>query len=185
LWHGDLDEAETHIQASLTLTERTGDVVLQSRCLTYLTVLCRKRGDVQAARGYIERSLAAATAAKMLEYIGMAKANLAWVAWRDGNLAEAQAQGQAALEVFQQVPQGGIFLWVALWPLIGVALAQGQATQALEHARRLLPPPQMRLPEALEQAVQQAIDTWEGGKHKKARACLKQATHLAETIGYL
>jgi serine/threonine protein kinase/tetratricopeptide (TPR) repeat protein len=41
LWRHELAEAEKQLQEALKLTERTGDVVLQSRCLTYLTVLYR------------------------------------------------------------------------------------------------------------------------------------------------
>src|SRR5436305_1206896 len=69
LWHGDLDEAEEHMKAALALTERTGDVSLQARCLTYLTILYRKRGQVEEARRSATRSLAVALAADMPEYV--------------------------------------------------------------------------------------------------------------------
>lgn len=94
-------------------------------------------------------------------------------------------QGQAALEVFQQVPQGGMFLWVALWPLIAGSLAQGQIMEAIDSARRLLPPPQMRLPVALESVLQDAIIAWDGGEEEKGHTYLKQATQLTQTLGYL
>jgi tetratricopeptide (TPR) repeat protein len=43
-WAGDLDGADRQMQTALALAERTGDIVHQARCLTYLTVLYFKRG---------------------------------------------------------------------------------------------------------------------------------------------
>jgi len=124
LWHGDLDGAEKQMQAALALSEQTGDVVHQSRCLTYLTILYRRRGQLERARRYASQSLASATAGQMLEYIGMASANLAWVAWHEGNLAQAEEEGRAALDLWRQLPAAHsscAFQWTALWPLVGVA----------------------------------------------------------------
>jgi class 3 adenylate cyclase/tetratricopeptide (TPR) repeat protein/ABC-type dipeptide/oligopeptide/nickel transport system ATPase component len=63
LWHGDLDDAEEQLRTSLQEVEQTGRVSEQSRCLTYLTIVQRKRGQIEEARQYALRSLAAATAA--------------------------------------------------------------------------------------------------------------------------
>ena len=57
--------------------ERAGDVVLQSRCLTYLTIVARKRRLDDLGRQFAERSLAVAQAAGMVEYVAVAKANFA------------------------------------------------------------------------------------------------------------
>ena len=57
--------------------------------------------------------------------------------------------------------------------------------QAIEYTRRMLPPPQMRLPAALESVLQEAITVWEGGQSNVARSRLKQATRLAQKLGYL
>ena len=125
LWRGDLDEAEEQMQESLKLAERTGDVVLQSRCLTYLTVLYRKRGEIEKVRQYIPRCETVASTGQMIEYLATAKANTAWVAWREGNLPEVNTNGQAALEAWQQLPAGHAstaFRWTALWPLQHFAL---------------------------------------------------------------
>ncbi|MGD8397565.1 MAG: AAA family ATPase, partial [Anaerolineae bacterium] len=126
LWRGDLDQAEQHMQAALALAEETGNAVQRSRCLTYLTVLYRKGGELDETTRYASRSLVAAEAAEMIEYVGTARANLAWVAWREGNLAQAETEGQAALEVWRQLPVGHSlcpFQWTAIWPLVAVAAA--------------------------------------------------------------
>ena len=186
LWRGDLNEAEEHFQVGLRLTERTGDIVVQSRCLTYLTIIHRKRRQVEEVRHYVSRSLAVATAGQMLEYIGMARANLAWLAWREGDLSETEANGRTALESWQQVPIGQApFQWTALWPLIGVALAQDQVSEAVDYARALLEPTQQLLSEALTAIVEEAIHTWEGGDLEETRTNLDQAVELAQEMGYL
>ena len=58
--------------------------------------------------------------------------------------------------------------WLCLWHLISVRLAANQVAKAVEVARQLLVPPQQRLPDELEAAIQAAIDAWEQGG---ARAC--------------
>jgi class 3 adenylate cyclase len=187
LWRGELDQAEAHMQTALTLAERTGDIVHQSRCLTYLTILYRKHGQVEKARHYIFRSLAIATAAQTLEIIPTAKANLAWVAWCEENLSEAEVNGRAALDLWQQLPVDQAiypFQWTAFWPLIGVALAQGLTTEAVDYARALLEPSQQRLPDALTALIEEAIESWEGGETEITHTYLNQAINLAQELGW-
>jgi tetratricopeptide (TPR) repeat protein len=192
LWQGDLDRAEKQMLTALALAERTGDVVHQSRCLTYLTILYRKRGRLENARRYVSRSLEAAKAGEMLEYVGTAHANLAWVAWREGNLDQAEANGRTALDVWHQLPAGHSscsFQWTALWPLAAVILAQAQHTEAVSEAsgfaRALLEPTQQRLPDALTAILEKAVEAWEGGASETARTYLDQAVELAHELGYL
>ena len=188
LWHGDLDGAEKQMQAALALAEQTGDIVHQSRCLTYLAILYRKRGQLDQVRQHASRGLTAARAGQMLEYVGTAQANLAWVAWREGSLAEAEANGQTALDAWQKVPAGHsscAFQWTALWPLIGVALAQDRADEASGHARALLESTQQPMSDGLAVVVENAIEAHNQGDPERARACFGQAMELAQEMGYL
>jgi tetratricopeptide (TPR) repeat protein len=185
LWLGDLDRAEENLQASLTLAERTGDVTIQARCLTYLTIVCRKRGQVQETCRYISRSLPVATAAQMPEYLASAKANQAWVSWREENLAEAEQSGRAALELWQQMPLVYPFQWSALWPLMATALADDRISDAVGHTRALLEPAQQRLPDPLTRQLEEGIGAWDGGELRAADACLHQCIELAQEMGYL
>jgi len=184
LWRDELDEAEEYMQAALKLAERLGDVVVQSRCLTYLTILYRKRGQSEEVQHYISRALDVATAGNMLEYISAAKANLAWVKWYVGNLSEAQENGQIALEMWQQAPLVYPFKWTALWPLISVAYVQYQVSEAVDYARTLLEPTQQRLPDALTALLEEAIKSWEGGETETAHTYLNQTIELAQELGW-
>ncbi|MFL5801098.1 MAG: ATP-binding protein, partial [Roseiflexaceae bacterium] len=185
LWRHELAAAEEQMQAALSLAEQTGDITLQSRCLTYLTISYRTRGQVEAVRRSIARSLAVATAGQMIEYLGTANANLAWVAWRAGDLAVTQEHGRAALELWRQASLAYPFQWVALWPLIGVALAQDQLSEAISYARALLTPVQQRLPDALMVVVEEAVQAWDRGQPETAHARLRRAIAVAQEMGYL
>ena len=50
LWHGAQADAEEHLRAALHLAERSGDITLQARCLTYLACIARQHGDVEDVR---------------------------------------------------------------------------------------------------------------------------------------
>jgi predicted ATPase/class 3 adenylate cyclase len=185
LWAGQFDPAEKWLKEALRLTEQAGDVVLQSRCLTYLTVIHRRRGEVLAARDYAEQSLSSGAGARMIEYVGMAKGNLAWVHLREGNLAAAYSDGSEGVEKISQTPQGHILVWVALWPLIGVAIARDQIADAIKHAERLLVPPQMAMTAALEAELRSAVEAWKGNDQRAAKLRLQKAADRARDIGYL
>jgi tetratricopeptide (TPR) repeat protein len=185
LFYGDLDEAETHLQAALAVGERAGDVMLQARCLTYLPIVYRKRGQMEETSRYASRFLRVATLLHWPEYVAMARANLAWVAWRQGNLSEAQATARAALEEWKALQFDYPFHWTALWPLISIALAQDQLAAAIDYARALLAPQQLLLPDALRAIVEAATQAWDSGRLEAAYAHLQQAAALAGEMGYL
>ena len=161
LWHWDLKEAEKQFLIALQASERTGDVTTETRCLTYLTVTYRKLGDVPNVKTYAARSLEAAAIGQMIEYIGMAQANLAWAARREGKILEAQKLAEAAWETLQKTIQSQMFSWVAVWPLIGIYLAQNRTAEAIEFARMLLAPTTQPQPETIAALLQAAIQAWE------------------------
>lgn len=183
LWADRLDTAEEHLQAALAGAERTGNVRLQTLALTYQSVLSRKRGRVEETRRLSARALAVATAAGRPDYIGAAHGNLSWVAWREGDLTTAQAEGQAALALWE--PGFYMFRWIGLWPLIGVAVAQGEIAEAIAQIRALLEPSQQALPAALTRLLEQAIQAWQEGRPDAARSQLQEAAELARGMGYL
>jgi tetratricopeptide (TPR) repeat protein len=185
LWYGDLDAAEQEMLSALELAERNGDVTVQSRCLTYLTIVERKRGRIDTAREYVRRSFAVATAGQMFEYLGAAKGNLAWLAWRAGDLAEARDRGQEALDLWRQYMNTYPFQSIALWPLIGVTLAQDQLVETIDHVRHLLEPTQQRMPDALETILHRTLHEWDQRRPEQAREHLLRAVEPAKGLGFL
>jgi class 3 adenylate cyclase/tetratricopeptide (TPR) repeat protein len=188
LWHGDLDTAEEEFQTALGAAKRTGDVTTQARCLTYLTVTFRKRGDAEKVRYLAAQSLAAAAAAHMPEYTATAQANLAWAAWHQAQLADCEARAGTALAHWAGLPTGhasAAFQWTALWPLIGVCLAQGRTGDAVAHGAALLAPELMRLPAQIEDSLGSALACWERGDEQQTMALLSGALTQAQRTGWL
>ena len=163
LWHDDQDAAEEQLTESLELAERSGDASLQVRCVTYLTVLCRERGQVEETRTLTARSLVLATAAGMPEYVATAHANEAWLAWRDDERDAVERCGRAALELWPPVHASSSFRWTALWPLIGAALSRDDTGAAVAYARGLLDPSQQRMADDLRAPVEAAVQAWDAG----------------------
>jgi class 3 adenylate cyclase/tetratricopeptide (TPR) repeat protein len=185
LWHGDQAAAEEQLTEALALSELSGDVSLQVRCVTYLTVLCRERGQLDETRALAGRSLELATAAGMPEYVATAYANEAWLAWRDDDPDAVERCGRAALELWPPVHASSSFRWTALWPLIGAALSRDDTGAAVGYARGLLEPSQQRMAGDLHAAVEAAVQAWDEGDKLSARGLLTDAAAIARPAGRL
>jgi len=185
LWANHIEDAENPLLTALTMAEQTGEIVLQARCLTYLTILYRRRDQLELVRQYFPRCLLVAETAQMPEYVGTAHANRAWIAWRERNLADAEKYGRLALDLWQKVPASHAscaFQWTALCPLIKVALTQERGAEAVEYARALLSPNQKRLPAPLTAALEDALQSWDAGEKEHARNLLNEAMILAQKM---
>lgn len=184
LWHGDLAEAEVALQAALDMTELTGDVTLQARCLAYCAVVYRRQGRATEVEAIARRGLAVAESAGMLDYVGACRANLAWVAWQHGELASAEQLAQAALEAWRSYTAPYPLSWQALWPLTGIALAQGRLAEAYDYARQLCESNQQVLPATLEDPLMAAHAAYDAGWPEEARAFLSRALDLAQQLHF-
>jgi hypothetical protein len=185
LFHDDLEAAEEHLQAGLALADRTRNLASQAILLTWLSVLRRRRDETEASREYALRGIEAARGAHLIENVGLARGNLAWLAWREGDLPEAERQAHAALELWEQSAFIYAFHWTALFPLLAIAVGKGARSEALDHARALLHPQQQRLPEPLEAALEAAIQAGDDGSPEAARHHLEHAIQVAQETGYL
>ena len=185
VWRGNFAEAAEHCGIALQLSERCGDLVIQARSLTYLAMAHRCAHGLEEARNYATRTRELATKLGMVEYVAMANANLAWVAWREGNHAETETLASEALRLWHAMEDPYSFDWTALWPLIALALNQNNVARGIEYARGLLVEHQHPLPERLTAATQKAIESWENHQTEQARLDLKLALQTAEKFGQL
>jgi tetratricopeptide (TPR) repeat protein len=185
LWLGNLDLAEKQMTKALLMARRRGDSLNQVLCLTYLTIIHRKRGDLDKVADYNLQAMETATAARMSPYIAMARANRAWIAWRHGDYSTVRADALAALELWQQDQGSYAFQWAAICPLISVSLTEKKISEAIEYARMLFKPPQQLLPSDLSKLVEQAIAAWERDDVNGASTLLHSALKLAEELKYL
>ena len=123
----------------------------------------------------------------MHEYEGLAKANLAWLAWTDGDWPAVEQLGQEALAAWALAPAvvaSMAFAWTAHWPLLAAAVAQQADGRALDHVAALLDPRLQRMPEnlvaALECACQAGVQADAAGLRTQLAGALAlaQQAHL-------
>ncbi len=181
LCRGERAEANTHLQEALAATELMGDALMRVRCLTYLAFLNRIEGDLATTRAYAMRTLEAATRLGMPEYVGAARGQLAWLAWRRGDLDGCLREGQLALECWSS-SRAYPLQWSARLPLLAALSTLGQCTEAVTQAASLLDPGLQRLSAALTEVLRQAV---EAGGDAAARAALAHVIGLAEREGLL
>jgi tetratricopeptide (TPR) repeat protein len=148
-------------------------------------VAARKRGDVKAVQKAIGPVIERAREASLPEYEAMAIANRAWVAWHSGDQEKAATDAQTALRIWQELPVRYFFDWMALWPLIGIALAARRVEQAAEYARGMLPISQQSLQEPAGTLVGDAVRAWDAGHPAETEELLHRAVRAADDLGYL
>ncbi len=181
LWRRELAGAEAALQAALTQATTIGHARVRLLCVTYLAVLERFRGDLAQTAHYAERTLALAEQTGIQFYIGMAKANLAWVATRHQHPAEAAWLCREALAL---MPPAYPFRWAALWPQFGLALSRNDRPGALECARQLLDPGQQRLPAELTRLLSVFLSETQPSSTALGES-LHRVEALATRMGYL
>ena len=185
LWRRNMGEAHACLSGALEIADRTGDRSVQLQCMIYLSILYRFLEQVNQTEDYALRSLIIAGKLKKLNYIGAAQANLAWTAWRRGDLAGAQANGLAALDSFQHFSSTYPFQWLARWILIAASISNGQVADTILHSLALFNSNQQRLPDELSMKVLDAIRAWESGRVEDAFTDMRCSLMLAQKLGYI
>jgi tetratricopeptide (TPR) repeat protein len=183
LFYGDLSGAEERLTEALGIAERMGETGLRMMSLCYLTVNALRRHDTGAVAYLAPQAIEAANAEDRPEYAAMGTASLAWLAWREGRIADVEPRAEEALESWTTAVWHP-FHWICLWPLIAVHLGRSRTAEAIDFSRQLLVAPQQRLPDALESAVQTAIAGWDSGEAQLAAQRLGDALELAQRLRY-
>ena len=186
LWADRLDESERHLRELLAEAERVGYATLQSRCIAYIALIHRKRGDVAGARRWAYRTLEAGAASGMAEYVAAAESHLAWAALREGNLPEAADRARRAHEEGEKM--GGayrVLAWIVTWPLLAVSLEEGDLERAVGLARSLLAPEVQPATEPVREALGEAVAAADAGDRDLAYARVREAAARAREPGYL
>jgi tetratricopeptide (TPR) repeat protein len=182
--HGDLDEAEETLSAALATADRIGEQVLRVRVLSLLALTALRRHDTMAVASLVAQVSEGATPTQGLEYLAMAKASLAWLAWQEGRLEEVGPRAEEALALWAETTGWQPLHWICLWPLIAVRLGTGNVSEAVDASRRLLEPSQQRLADELEPLVIAACEAWDSGDQELAGAKLAEAVDLAHDLHF-
>ena len=150
-----------------------------------MTVLHRRLGRLDRVRALAEQSLAASEAMQMVDYMGVARANLAWLAWRSGQNDDASRHAEKALSLWATTVYRYPLQWLALLPRMAVALAEGALERAIESAREMLHPEQQRLDDEVAVPLAEAIASVERGDVDLARQAIANALQGALALRYL
>lgn len=182
--HGAFKRAEKPMSEALQAAEKIGDLEVQTRCLTYLTMIHRRQVQVDQAEKMAKKSLHLATQEQVDEYAGAALGNLAWVALQRGDYANAERLGREALALWEPLAHVYPFQWLARLPLCCVDLTQGRLEGAIEQAKAVLHVGQQRLPKRLTVSLDAAVTAFTEGHNAPAKNSLLQALQLALQHGF-
>jgi eukaryotic-like serine/threonine-protein kinase len=185
LFHGSLEDAEAELYEALQETRRLGDVTSQARCLAYLVIVSRRAGRADDCAKLAQEALPLASALKMHDYAGVAHAGLGWAAWRNSGDDEARRHCQAALDAWAQPSYAYPFQWTGALTMIAVQASQAPVRQLVALAETLLDPQQMRLPVAIEEALESAVAAYRGEDAEGAREALQRAVSVAGGLGFI
>jgi hypothetical protein len=188
LWSDHLDEAETQLEIVRKMTQQNADLTLLSRAVTYLTLVYRKRGDTERVREFAAQTLRIAAEAKLPQYTGTARAHLAWLAWRAGDVTETKRQAWAAIKDWGGMGEAQsvvAYRWFALFPLLGVALQEENIADAVQWAQHMIESSQFRLPDELTALLARAVAARENDREDELRRLLRQALQLAHELHYI
>ena len=185
LFRGNFGEAIAHCATALKMSQRCGDLVTEARCLTYLAVGHRRNEDVDLAKQFADQTLALASKLQMTEYVAMSKASLAWVAWKEQRPDDCERLGNEALELWHGMDDPYSFDWMALWPLIAVALARTDTESAIKFAEGLFPDSQHPIDEEVMAAANAAIDSWKKGYSGLTERQMAEALKTAKRHHYI
>ena len=174
LWYGALPEGARHLQAcrdAATLCNCRSQSVLAA---TYLGVLSRLDGRIEAAEKWASLAETEARAASLPGYVAAARANRAWIALHTDGPESAERLAREALEAWQ-APSAFPFEWLARWPLVVSLLARDEVEAAVSQARTMRSALQQRMPDEVDTALDAAVRAWETGDRDAAAGALAHA----------
>jgi tetratricopeptide (TPR) repeat protein len=182
LWGRDLENARQYLEEGLKLAEQAGDVINQIISLTYLAVTNRFLSDTELCQSYATRALVLCERESEPTYAASAKANLGWVAWRQGNMHQAKELSLNALEKWSEYYP---FRWLALWTLIDINLQEGQLAQAVDYTRQIIATRQQALPEEGINKLTELVKFFERGNIIQTKNMLLRILNWAKEEHYL
>lgn len=183
LWREELDEAARWFEDSFSDVEHVGDMDSLIIARSYIALVERKRGRTATTRPLAEQALALARQLNSPFYIGNAHGTLGWVAWREGDIAQAEVHLQEAQEAIARFPVPNPIKFMYVGPLLAIAAAREDWATAVTHARALLDPGQHKMPDEAELALQTAVAAWENDRTGETAVQLQKAITLLLELG--
>jgi tetratricopeptide (TPR) repeat protein len=155
------------------------------RCLAYLTLVQRRAQRLGSTGTLAEEALQRALAANMLDYVGLARASLGWVAFKKGEHHEARQLMQEAVNDWTKLSFEYPFQWTGLLPLLALQLDHIPLDAVVAVAAKLLDKRLARLPDAVEESLSAALSSYEVGQQPQTREHVQRALAHASAAGFL
>jgi hypothetical protein len=148
-----------------------------------MALVGRKRGNVEMAREWAQRTLAHADQTRNMFYKAHALGSLAWVHLRDEEPELAQKYAQEAIDLNLLNPL--VFMYRG--PALAVEVQNKNWEQAVSHAKTFLQPMQQKMPDDVEAMLEQAVNCWEAGDVNATSEKLTSAIELMKQkqMGYV
>jgi hypothetical protein len=121
----------------------------------------------------------------MGEYVGLAKACLAWTHWRAGRFSEAEELCHEARQVWSELSFRYPFEWTAALILLALDLGGEANGQGVLLARELYAEHSARLPDSIDSALGVALAGAEQGDATRVQDGLRNAVAAALDLGYI
>jgi DNA-binding SARP family transcriptional activator/predicted ATPase len=183
LWYGDREEAIAQLDQALEQAEKLGATFVKDQALAYLTIAYRMSGNLEMVSQLVQPGLTLAEAAQHQTYQGVAKANLGWLAYHQGDSDQAEQLAEHALSLWGHGDYP--FEWLADFPLAAIAMQRGELERAQECLKAILKPLQGRLPEELETCIYKVVNSNEEDDPLAVRGKIQETIQAASRLGYL
>ena len=156
LFYGAIDEAIEEMSQALEKVREMSETTIQLRCLTYLTVAYRYKGNRVQTKSFALNSIELAEKCDLKAYIAAGKSNLGWYFLTSGDVIQAKPLLQEAQIIWKALEDTYHypFQWLGLLPLIEINLSEGNIEQAKTYSQTLLDDRLAALPADVTQVLQ-------------------------------
>ena len=179
------EESASAFDEAIELSEKNGDINSLLIAQVYISIAHRRlkdrqavHADTQALMGLLQKL------SRNPEYNGVVEANLAWLAYCEGNLNDALHRAQTANEIWQSLTSPYPMQWVGLIVLLALAVEAKKMDEVLIYARSLLHPIQQSLEPDVESALLSTLEADPVDRELVLRLC-HTAVEVAKQDGYL
>jgi len=177
LFANELKQAEKQLLTAIELSQKVGNRQHEIVSLQFLNLTYVLDGNTEGAQKRTPIMEERATG-KLPFYLFVVRGLYGWLAWKEGDLAEAEKQALEGLKIHNQASIPNSLL---KWVLVATYVTQHRYTAAIPHVKDLLLPYQYKIPNEVESVMLMAIAYWESGQIKQAETELNRLIELAQT----
>lgn len=191
-------ESHQAMLAAQELAIELQDITLQSRCLTYLTIIHRHLGDVALTQSYAQQALDVSCTAGMDDYVAAAYANLGWAHWKLKEPKQAQSALSESRRIWDDLATSYPypFQWLGLLTQLQIDFESAHSSKRSEHftpnsaqtaaIKLLLDEKQQQLPDNIIRPLSQLLTMlMETTPAKAPLSLLSSAIESAKQTGHL